>query len=332
MKKIKVGIIGLGSWGECHLEAYCSIPSVEVVAICENNKSRLEEITARYRGLDVYSNAEQFWERDDIDLVSVVTYEKAHLEPVMRALKSGKHVLVEKPVSTVLDEAIQMQETAQQYGKFVAPGHLLRFDARYAQIYEALHDEGLGKPISIYLKRSREKKLFATYQRTHTVFELSVHDIDTAIWYARSRVTKVKAYGRHAMGADVPDILWSCLEFENGVLAVIESNWMTPERAGLAMDDCTEVIGEKGVAHFETRNSGLQLWGDQSGRVSVDQHIHYRVGGKIHGALKEQLEYLCECIRMGVSPERVSFPDAIHGIQVAHAIEQSARTGQEITL
>lgn len=332
MKKVRIGIIGLGSWGECHLEAYRSIPSAEVVAVCENRESRLKDIVRQYGIADAYTDAEAFWSRDDIDLVSVVTYEKAHLEPVMRALRGGKHVLVEKPVTTVLEEANTMVEEADRCGKIIAPGHLLRFDARYAQIHEALNNGELGKPLSIFLKRSRAKTLFSTYNRTHTVYELSVHDIDTAIWYAGSRVRSVKAYGRHAMGADVPDILWACLEFENDVIAVIESNWMTPERAGIAMDDCTEVIAEKGVAHFDTRNSGLQLWGDETGRMTVDHHIHYKLGGKVHGALKEQLEYLCECIRIGLSPERVSFADAIHGIEVAKAIEESARTGKDIIL
>lgn len=128
----------------------------------------------------------------------------------------------------------------------VVPGHLLRFDSRYAQIYESLHNGELGRPVSIYLKRSRVKSLFETYQRTHTVYELTVHDIDTAIWYAGSKVKKVKAYGRSVMKADVPDILWACLEFENNVIAVLESNWMTPDRAGIAMADQTEVIAGKG--------------------------------------------------------------------------------------
>lgn len=332
MEKVRVGIIGLGSWGECHLQAYRSIPSAEVVAVCENRESRLQEVSSKYGITNAYTDAEAFWARDDIDLVSVVTYEKAHLEPVLRALRGGRHVIVEKPVTTVLEEAREMEEAARQAGKILAPGHLLRFDSRYAGIRDALDDGNFGKPLSVFLKRSREKHLFETYRRTHTVYELSVHDIDTAIWYAGSRVKRVKAYGRHPSGAEVPDILWSCLEFDNGVIAVIESNWMTPRRAGVEMDDCTEVIAEKGVAHFETRNSGLQLWGDDTGRVSVDHHIHFKSGGKVQGALKEQLQYICDCILDGTDADRVSFADAIHGIEVAKAIELSASTGKEIDL
>lgn len=324
VKKVKTAIIGVGSWGECHLQTYMDIPSVEVVAICDQNEERLKTAVQKYGVFNAYLEPTAIWERNDIDLVSVVTYEKNHLQPVLQALRSGKHVIVEKPITTDLQEAKLMLDEAIKCGKMVVPGHLLRFDSRYAQIYESLHNGELGRPVSIYLKRSRVKSLFETYQRTHTVYELTIHDIDTAIWYAGSKVKKVKAYGRSVMKADVPDILWACLEFENNVIAVLESNWMTPDRAGIAMADQTEVIAEKGTAHFETSHSGLHLWKDESGRTTPDLHIHYTLAGRVFGALKNQLEYLSHCISTGMAPDQVSFADAVHGIAVAKAIEVSA--------
>lgn len=332
MDKVRVAIIGVGSWGECHLQTYKDIAGVEVVAICEQNEERSKQMAEKYHISSAYTDEHQLWTRDDIDLVSVVTFEKNHLQPVLGALRSGKHVIVEKPITTDLQEAKLMMEEADKCGRYLAPGHLLRFDSRYAQIHETLQDGTLGRPVSIYLKRSREKYLFQTYQRTHTVYELTIHDIDTAIWYAGSRVKKVKAYGRSVMKGKVPDILWACLEFENNVIAVLESNWMTPDRAGIAMADQTEVIGEKATAHFETSHSGLHLWKDEQGRTTPDLHIHYTQAGKVYGALKNQLEYMVDCIRKGIAPVQISFADAVHGIEVAQAIVQSAETGQELTL
>lgn len=332
MKKVRVAIIGVGSWGECHMQTYLDIPSVEVVAICEQDKERLRQMSQKYNIPNAYTDAAAIWDRHDIDLVSVVTYEKNHLQPVLEALRSGKHVIVEKPISTDLQEARLMMEEANKYGRLIAPGHLLRFDSRYTHIYESLQSGELGNPVSIYLKRSREKYLFQTYQRTHTVYELTIHDIDTAIWYAGGRVSKVKAYGRSVMKGRVPDVLWACLEFDNDVIAVLESNWMVPDRAGIAMADQTEVIAEKGNAHFETSHSGLHLWKDDNGRTTPDLHIHYSQAGKVYGALKNQLEYLTHCIGNGIHPDYISFADAVHGIEVAKAIEESATTGREIAL
>lgn len=333
MKRLKAGIIGLGSWGECHLQAYRALSGVEVTAICDANESRLDAMVGKYRVPHAFTGYEELLERDDIDLVSVVTFEKNHLAPVLAALRAGKHVLVEKPVSTDLADIRQMQAVAEQCGKHVLPGHLLRFDPRYAEIYEALkHGGRLGRPVSIFLKRSRAKSLFATYQRTHTVYELTVHDLDLAIWYAGSRVKKVRAMGRYALKGRAPDVLWSTLEFENGVVAVIGSNWMNPDEAGIAMFDAAEIIGEQGVAHFETSHSGTQVWDDETGRHSPDQNIHYTLAGKAGGCLKDQLAYISDCLIRGEAPDYISFADAVHGIEVAGAIEKAAESGLEILL
>ena len=331
MTKVRVGIIGLGSWGVSHLEAFQSLPHVEVVAVCDQRPERLQALADKTGSATCYEHAHAVCERNDIDLVSVVTFEHDHLAPVLGALRAGKHVLVEKPVATTIDEARKMQAVATEQGRFLMPGHLLRFDPRYAGIYQSIHNDQIGAPVSIHLKRSRQKSLYTTYQRTHTVYELMVHDIDLALWYAGSRVTAVKAYERSLQGGKTPELLWACLEFENGTVAMLHSNWLMPDEAGIAIADAAEVIGKTGIASFETTNAGLQIW-DRSGRSTPDFAIHSHVAGQVVGALREQLSYICSCVMQHENPNYLSFDDAIHGIQVAAAIMQSAETRAEVKL
>lgn len=331
VEKVRVGIVGLGNWGKCHLEAYLSLPHVEVVALCDANEKRLKAIANEYRIADAYSDDRELWERNDIDLVSVVTFEENHFQPVESALTSGKHVIVEKPVSLDAREARQMWELAQQHDRTIVPGHLLRFEPRYAHIQHTLRTGHIGDPVSMHLKRARPKSLFTIYKRTHTVYELTVHDLDLAIWYADSRVKKVKAYERSVTGANVPDILWACLEFENGVLAVLESNWLTPDEARMEMRDFAEVIGEAGVANLDTSHTGLRMW-DGKGMYVPELNVHNQLYGTVVGALREELCYVCDCILRKQEPVHLSFTDAIHGVEVAEAIIESSRTGREISL
>lgn len=331
MQTVNVGIIGVGSWGACHLEAYRSMPHVQVRAICDTSADRVAEVGARF-GIDRrYTSHEQMLRDVELDLVSVVTFEADHLRPVVDALRSGRHVLVEKPVSTDLAQAEEMERVARETERFLVPGHLLRFDPRYVAIADAVNDGALGRPVSLFLKRSRPRALFQTYQRTHTVFELTVHDIDLAIWYAGARVKAVRAYGRHLTDSPVPDVLWACLEFDNGVLAVLESTWATPDAAGIANTDSIEVIGRNGVAHFDTGNGGVQVW-DTRGRQTPDLFIHNLFGGRAAGCLREELHYLCDAVMRKEAPDRLPFGDAVHGIAVAGAIAKSAATGREIAL
>lgn len=330
MKQIKVGVIGLGDWGERHVEAYRSLPNVEVVAVCSRRPERLDFIGKQYQiaGRDLDYN--QLLTRD-LDLVSVVTAESEHYGPVLDALRAGKHVLVEKPVSINPSEAREMWAVAAEHGRYLMPGHLLRFDSRYSEIYRDLQNGRIGVPVSIYLKRSRPKSLFATYRRIHTVYELTVHDLDLAIWYAGSRVKSVRAYGRQVQDGEYPDLLWTCLEFQNRALAILESNWLTPDEAGIAEADAAEVLGGKGLAKFDASNTGVQIW-DRSGRYTPDLYYHSHTAGRATGALREQLGYICDCIAQGQQPDYVSFQDAVHGIEVCEAIVDSARTGQEVEL
>ena len=331
MKTVKVGIIGLGSWGECHLEAFRSLPQAEVVAICDTRQDRLDELGDKYGVLHRHTQYEELLARPDIDLVSIVTYEKHHLEPALFALRSGKHVFVEKPVSTSLLEAEEMARTAAEYNRHIIPGHLLRFDPKYAAIHQSIQTGEIGNPISMHLKRSRQKSLYATYRRTHTVYELMVHDLDLAIWYSGSRVKTVRAYGRGESPAEAPEVLWACLEFANGCLAMLHSNWMTPDEAGIVMNDAVEIIGTNGTAQFENSGSNLQLW-DATGRKSPDYFIHQAFQASSTGALRDQLSYICNCVASGNAPTYTSFADAVHGIEVAEAIVKSFESGQEILL
>ncbi len=331
MDSVKVGILGLGRWGMCYLEAFNSLSQAEVVAVCDRSQERLNKAKDEYGVRRTYRDADEMMAQEDIDLISVVTFEDQHLEPTLKALHAGKHVLVEKPVTTKPSEARQMLEAAKASGKLLLPGHLLRFDPRYAAIKTATLTDEVGVPVSMYMKRSRERYLFDTFQRTHTVYELMIHDIDLAIWYAGCRVAKVRAYGKSLSGSASPEVLWANLEFANGTIAVLHSNWLTPDAARIEIADAIEVIGRSGTAHFETSQAGLHIWNDR-GRHTPDMNIHVKLHGQTVGSLREQLTYICRCIAQGAAPSVISFEDAVHGIEVADAIVVSCETGKDIVI
>ena len=164
--------------------------------------------------------------------------------------------------------------------------------------------------------------------RVHTVFESMIHDIDLAIWYKGSRVKSVRAYERSVSGADAPGVLWACLELRNNVLAILRSNGMVSDEAGVDVADSAELIGEKGSMSLETVNAGPQLW-SSSGRHAYELHHHSKVESRVTGALRELLSYVCDSVIKQEDPSRVPFDDSIHGVEVAEAVRESAKTGRE---
>ena len=336
---VRVAVVGLGAWGECHVETLASLPQAELVAVCDARVQHARQVAARWNCAALA--VEELWARDDVDLVSIATPAPQHLEAVLATLGAGKHVLIEKPVALRADDARQMQSAARAHNKLLVPGHILRFDARYAEVKRRLDAGEIGAPLGLFSRRARPQWQLVIHGETHTALVLMAHDIDIALWWSGSRVKSVRAHERfvapekRVTPGSAPDLLWANLEFENGLFAALHSSWLLPQAAGIERDDDAEIVGENGVLRLQARDCGVEQWSDAGatkGRTMPDLALHTPLAGQLTGALREQLGYLCNCIARDETPLHVSFDDAIHGLEVAEAIIVSAQTRQEIQL
>src|SRR5262245_24927171 len=134
MSKLRVGVIGVGAFGEVHVATYHSLPDVEVVAISDSRIERLEEVGEKYHIKGRHRDYGELCARQDIELISVVTQESTHLAPVLAAVQERKHVIVEKPIATSVEDAQRMITAAANAGVFLMVGHILRFENKYATV------------------------------------------------------------------------------------------------------------------------------------------------------------------------------------------------------
>lgn len=331
MAKIGVGVIGVGSFGELHIEAYKALSDVDVVAISDINTNRLGEISRKYSIPHAYTDAKELCAHSDIELVSVVTPESLHLAPVLTAVQAGKHILLEKPIATNLEDAAKIIEAVEKAHLHLMVGHILRFEANYGTVRREIEEGHLGKILSIHARRNRPKRLYSSYSRTHGILENSIHDIDLCLWYTKDRVRNVRAFTRNIQGGATPDINWSFLEFEGGAVACIENHWLIPDGAGITTDDAMQVIGSKSVADMHFVPSSLNLWreqGAESANVSYDAHF----AGKVWGAIKEEVGYFVDCVRGGKSPTVLTPQDAFEALRVALALVRSSQEQSDVRL
>jgi len=149
--KIRIGLVGCGAFGESHLSALAGIPFVQVTAVTDIVAERAHKVPR------VAKDFRELCALKDVDAVRVVTTEGQHLEPVLAALENGKHVFVEKPMLTRLGDAERMLTAARKTGLILMPGHILRFETKYAVVKEQLGSDRLGRIISIYARRNRCK-------------------------------------------------------------------------------------------------------------------------------------------------------------------------------
>src|SRR5262249_17088488 len=163
MSKIKVGVIGVGSFGELHIQAYRALAEVEIVAISDVRENRLREMSSSYGIPQTYTDARELCSRSDIKIVSIATPESLHLEPVLAAAQAGKHILLEKPIATSLEDAAKIVAAAEDAHVHLMVGHILRFEANYGSLRREIEEGNLGKIVSIHARRNRPKKLYAAY-------------------------------------------------------------------------------------------------------------------------------------------------------------------------
>lgn len=146
-KKFRMGIIGTGGIAHSHMKAYASFPNVEVVALCDHVSGKADSFAKEF-GMDsvaVYHDYKEMLDREQLDGVSICTYNCQHRDPTVYALNKGVNVLLEKPFSVTLEEAADMMKAEKESGKILTIGFQPRFDVNMQLIKKIVDSGELGK-------------------------------------------------------------------------------------------------------------------------------------------------------------------------------------------
>lgn len=330
MQRLRVGVLGLGAFGESHLRAWRGLPNVEIGAVASRTPARAEAIAAKSGARRWYGSHEELIVDPDIDAISVTTAEHEHLAPVLAALAAGKHVLVEKPIATTLEDAAAMLEAAKSSRGILMPGHVLRFAPAYAGLKDAVANGRLGRLVAMSAQRNRPASLVRTHGRVHPALITAIHDIDIMLWLAGCNVTSVRAIDRIADRDDGAHGLWGMMQFENGTVATIETSWMIPDSAGVETDDAFRVTGLAGSAEVQFDVPALRVWEAAGPRVP-DVSYEPVVREVTVGALRDELAHFTACALAGTPSPVVGPEDGARALAVVLALIESASSGRDVT-
>jgi UDP-N-acetylglucosamine 3-dehydrogenase len=329
MRQLRIGLVGCGLFGESHLAALRGIPYATVVALTDLDEERARSLAARFNVPRVAKDFRELCSLDEVEAVSVVTTEDQHLSPVLAAFANGKHVFVEKPRATTVEDAQGMVDASRETGLILMPGHVCRFETKYATVKEQLTAGRLGQVVSMTARQNRPKGLAPKYKRTHQALVCCIHEIDIMQWYAQAKVTRVRAYEARLDHVAGPDLTWGILEFAGGALGFVQTMWLLPDKANV-QDDGMQVVGTSGVANI-TIHSGLSLW-LQDGQEVPEVSYEPRVRGTIFGALREELSYFVLCVIQKCEPTVVTPQEGVDAVRTAVALIESGRTGKDVTI
>ncbi len=338
MDRVRVGVIGLGTWGRTHLDTYRDHPAVELVALCDLDEARLRAAGERCGVASLHRDYREMLALPDLDAVSVVTPDVTHGDVVVAAVEAGKALLVEKPLATTLEECDRIgQALGANPVPFMVDFHN-RWNPGVARIHEEIEAGGIGDVRMIYYRLSDTifvpTKMLPWAGRSTVNWFLGSHCIDTLRWLLDDEPARVYTVSDRsvlkARGLDTPDYYLSILEFRGGARAVLENCWILPASSPSLVDFKLEVVGREGAFHFDgSPHRLLRLTAD--GAECPDTFIHPTVHGRPVGFAAESIRHFIDCLLEG-RPPMVGFEDGRQATRVILAMERSVQERQPVDL
>jgi len=332
MDKVRIGVIGIGWFGEMHVMTYQGVVNAQVTAICTRTQSRLKDIAAKYNVEKTYTDYHDLLADPDIDMVSICTHAPDHLEPMLAAIASGKHILLEKPMAITLEECDKIMEAAKNAKQNIMVGHICRFENNYAIAKQQIDEGRIGDVLSIYSRRNINGEFAVPHlDKLSSVTGDAVHDIDLMNWMIGKKVTSVYTMALNPRKLPNYDVGWVNLRYGPDTVAVAESLWSLPAATPFAIDARMEILGTEGVIYVNETNTPLVI-DDKNGRQIGETVYWPTVHGNITGALHNELAYFVQCIVDGKRPDIVPLEESRYVIEVTSAAEKSAQTGEIVYL
>jgi len=219
VKKIKVGVVGVGYFGQFHAEKYAKMEGVELVGVVDVDESRAREIAKRYQTQPFFRDTDLF---QKVQAVSIAVPTPFHYSITKECFLQGIDVLLEKPISSTLEEADELISLAKSKGLILQVGHLERFNGALSGLEGRLQDPW-------FIESHRLSPFSGRGSEVDVVVDLMVHDLDIILSLVDSKVKQFQAIGIPVL-THTPDIANARVEFENGCTANLTASRVSEEK------------------------------------------------------------------------------------------------------
>lgn len=351
VKEIKIGIIGLGSLAQFHINAYKHNPAVEIAALCDVNESRARQKAQEFGIKNYYTDYNEMLKDGNIDAVSVITWNSTHFPVTIAALNAGKHVLCEKPPALNAGEVFSMKEAAERNNKLLMFGFIKRFAESSVIVKKLAEQKEFGE--IYYVKTGCLRRCgnpggwFAekSISGGGPLIDLGIHIIDLAM-YLMGKPKPVSVFGcinnkvgsrsnikgySYYKAADykngensVEDFASAIVRFDNGSNLYFETSWtMNIKSDNTYMD----IFGSKGGAKVEPE---LEIYSESCDYMTDIKPVLSSITSDMQ-AFYAEIDHFIDCILNGsqcICPAE----DGITIMKVIDAVYQSAKTNKLVNI
>lgn len=302
MKKLRVGVVGVGHIGKNHARLYAELSGAQFTTIYDTDQARARQVAGEF-GVEAAGSLQDFAEQ--VDAASIATPTNTHFEIARELLTQDKHLLIEKPIAENTAHASELAELAASRRLVLQVGHVERFNPVLGALEKRLTNPRFieAHRLSPYPNRSTD---------IGVVLDLMIHDLEIILHLVRSPVQTIDAVGVPVLSRG-EDIANARLRFENGCVANITSSRISPEQMRKI-----RVFQENAYLSLDYQNQTGEMY-----RRTAEGLTKEAVAIEREEPLKRQLASFLECAQTGRAPK-------VSGFQAAAALELAVEITKRI--
>ncbi|BAZ40641.1 oxidoreductase domain protein [Calothrix sp. NIES-4101] len=324
--KINIGVIGYGYWGPNLVRNFIESSRAKVSMVSDFKTELLLKAKTRYPAIEVTTDCQDIFTNPNIDAIAIATPVSTHFDLALAALKAGKHVLVEKPMTVTTDQALRLIEEAEKRNLVLMVDHTFVYTGAVQKMRDLVVSQELG---DIYYYDSVRVNLGLFQHDVNVLWDLAVHDLSIMDYVLQSQPYAVSATGISHISGEPENIAYITLFFPRNLIAHIHVNWLAPVKIRRTL-----IGGSQKMIVFDDLepseklkiyDKGITLNGNPNDNAEkvYQMLIGYRTGDiwvpkvEMKEALQTELMHFIDCIEQSKRP----MTDGYAGLQIVKILE-----------
>jgi predicted dehydrogenase len=324
---IRVALIGYGYWGPNHARVFNELPNCKLVYICDKQNAKLQKAKQKYPNLKFTTDYRVIKKDNSIDAVVIATPVSTHYLLAKEFLTSGKHVLVEKPMTNNLEYANELLSLSLKMKKLLMVGHIFLYNPAVIKIKKLIDNKYFGK---LYYIDSTRINLGLFQPDVSVIWDLAAHDVSTICFWLNSAPKAVGAVGKCYIRKNIEEVAYLTLFFDENILSHIHVSWLAPVKLRK-----TIIVGKKRMAVYDDTEVAEKVKIYNCGVVKNPEtfgefQLTYRSGDIISPKVEplEPLKLECSEFIQCIENNKTNHFTAINGLKVVKILSAAEKSLQ----
>ncbi len=324
MSMMNIAVVGYGYWGPNLVRNFSWLAETHVKYVCDLDENRLEKVHALFPNVEITTtDYQRILDDPQVEAVAIATPVRTHYPLARAALKAGKHVLIEKPMTDKAEDAAKLNDLAKERDRIIMVDHTFLYTGAVKKIKELVETDQIGE---IYYFDSVRVNLGLFQNDVNVIWDLAPHDLSIMKYIIDKKPVSVSANGVSHVRNNQENIAYLSVSYEDTTIAHFHINWLSPIKVRQILIGGSEKMivynDMENTEKIKVYDSGVELnTGDKD--ILYDTLVQYRTGDMFAPkldqteALKTECSHFVDCIHKGETP----ISDGVFGLEIVRILE-----------